>query len=169
MKNAFGLACLLVIFAALTRVLPHPSNFTAMGAMALFAGATFSHYKWKFLVPMSALFLTDLYLGLHFSILAVYACFAFTVWLGSRMKSNPGFLRLGIFAVVSSTVFFLFTNLPFWYADLSLYPLTLEGTLLSYTMAIPFYKNQLAADLIYSFSLFGIFNLVTKSSKVAIN
>ncbi len=164
--NILLIALGLILFAALTRLLPHPYNFTAVGAMALFSGVTFRNRKWSYLLPFTVLFLTDLVLGLHFSMLPVYACIAFTVWLGTRVKGQPSAINIGILSITSSSIFFLITNLPFWYADLSLYPLTLEGTLTSYTMAIPFFKNQLLGDLIYNALIFGIYHFVAKSEKV---
>jgi hypothetical protein len=167
-KNILFLSIGLILFAALTRLLPHPVNFTAIGAMALFAGVTFRKHKWAYLLPFIALFMTDLVLGLHFSILAVYGCFAFTVWLGTRANGQVKAVNIGILSITSSSVFFLVTNLPFWYADLSLYPLSIEGTLQSYTMALPFFKNQILADLFYNGLFFGIYHFATKRSKISI-
>ena len=41
----------IVLFAAFSRMLPHPPNFTAIGAMALFAGA-FLPVSIAWLLPM---------------------------------------------------------------------------------------------------------------------
>lgn len=167
-RNIIFLSIGLIVFAAITRLLPHPFNFTAIGAMALFAGATFGKHKWAYLLPFTALFLTDLILGIHFSILPVYACFAFTVWLGTRMHGQAKPLSIGLFSITSSSIFFLITNLPIWYADLSLYPITLAGTFQSYTMALPFFKNQLFGDLFYNGLIFTTYYVVLKNKKAGI-
>jgi len=167
--NTLLLAAGLVLFAAITRLLPHPFNFTAIGAMALFSGATFRNKPWAYLLPFTALFLTDLILGFHFSLLPVYACFAFTVWIGTKINSQPKPMQIGVFSILSSVVFFLVTNLPVWYADISLYPISLKGTLTSYTMALPFFKNQILGDLVYNALLFGVYHLFAQSRKVQIS
>ena len=53
----------LIVIAALTRLLPHPPNFSPIEAMALFGGAYFASRKWALLVPLAALLLSDLALG----------------------------------------------------------------------------------------------------------
>lgn len=165
-KKIILISFVLIGFAALTRLLPHPSNFTALGAMALFAGVTFRSYKWAYLLPFTVLFLTDMVLGLHFSMLPVYGCIGLTVWLGTRLKGQPGAVKIGLLSLVSSSLFFLVTNLPIWYADLSLYPITLEGTIQSYTMGLPFYRNQVFGDFIYNGLIFGIYHVFAGSKKL---
>lgn len=155
-------AIILVLFAAITRFIPHPYNFTAIGAMALFAGSVISDRRISYLLPLITMGLTDLYFGLHFSILPVYLCFLFTVWIGTKTSSGNA-LKIVFSSLVSSVVFFLVTNLPFWYADLSMYSLDLKGTMESYTMALPFFGNQIAGDLIYTGLLFGSYALVRKN------
>jgi len=49
--------------AALSRLLPHPPNVTPIAAMALFAGAHLRNWRIAFLLPMAAMFLSDLALG----------------------------------------------------------------------------------------------------------
>jgi Family of unknown function (DUF6580) len=51
----FAIACF-VFFATRVRILPHPSNFTPVGAMALFGGAKLRNRRAAFLFPLSALF-----------------------------------------------------------------------------------------------------------------
>ena len=165
-SQPFLLAFILIVLASLTRLIPHPFNFTAVGAMALFSGANFKDKRFAFLLPLIAMFITDLILGFHFSILPVYGCFAFAVWMGLQIKKKQNILSIASASLISSTVFFLITNLPLWYVDMGLYPMTFNGTLESYIMAIPFFKNQILGDLFYSGLLFGVYYLVYRKSNV---
>lgn len=165
-SQPYLLAVVLISLASLTRLIPHPFNFTAVGAMALFSGANFKDKRFAFLLPLIAMFITDLIIGFHFSILPVYGCFAFTVWIGLQIKKRQTILSVASSSIISSTVFFLITNLPIWYVDMGLYPMTLNGTLESYIMAIPFFKNQILGDLFYSGLLFGVYYLVYRKSNV---
>lgn len=160
MKSINWFVPLLILAAALSRFIPHPFNFTAIGAMALFAGANVRDKKYAYLFPISVMLMTDLYFGWHFSILPVYFSFGFAVWLGTRIKNSQTVVNIAGMTLLSSIVFFLVTNLPFWYSNLQLYSLDLKGTLESYAMAIPFFKNQLAGDLFYTSVLFGIFYVI---------
>ena len=169
MKNTFLPIAILIFLAAITRFIPHPFNFTAIGAMALFSGANFKDKRFAYLMPIAVMLLTDLFLGFHFSILPVYACFAFTVWLGTRISNKQNFLNVAGSSITSSVVFFLITNLPFWYLDQHLYPMSLEGTLQSYTMGLPFFLNQIVGDLFFNGVLFSVYHLVIfKRSKVIV-
>ena len=54
----FSLLLTFVFLAALTRIMPHWPNVTAMGAMALFGAAHFRNRYLAFLVPLLALFVS---------------------------------------------------------------------------------------------------------------
>ena len=57
--RAVIVACF-ILFAAVVRILPHPWNFTPVGAMALFSGAKLGRTLKAFVLPLSALLLGDL-------------------------------------------------------------------------------------------------------------
>ena len=59
----FVIACF-ILFAACVRILPHPWNFTPVGAMALFGGAKLRNPWAAFLFPLAALFVGDLIVGI---------------------------------------------------------------------------------------------------------
>jgi hypothetical protein len=156
----------LVIAAIASRFIPHPFNFTAVGAAALFSGAIMKDKRYAYLIPVAILFLTDVIIGLHFSMIPVYGCFALTVWIGTKIGNHPRWSYIIGASLISSILFFLITNLPFWYIDLHLYPMTLEGTLSSYNMALPFFRNQLVGDLFFNGVLFGIYFLITSNKRL---
>lgn len=158
-SRQFLLAMLLIGIAAFTRFIPHPFNFTAVGAIALFSGANFKDKRYAFLLPIIVMFLTDLFIGFHFSMLPVYACFAFAVWIGIRIRNKQSVLKIAGASLLSSITFFLITNLPLWYMDMGLYPVSIQGTMESYQMAIPFFRNQILGDLFYNGILFGVYHL----------
>ena len=156
---------LIVIAAIASRFIPHPFNFTAVGAVALFSGAVMSDKRFAYLVPLIILFISDLILKFHFSMVPVYGCFAITVWIGSMLKQTRWYSIAGA-SLISSVIFFLITNLPFWYLDLQLYPMTISGTLESYKMALPFFRNQVLGDLFFNALLFGIYFLIPADKKL---
>jgi hypothetical protein len=158
---AIGLICIAII----TRFLPHPFNFTAVGAIALFSGANFKNRRAAFLIPIAIMMISDIFIGFHVSMIPVYLCFAFTVWMGMIIRNRQNVLPVGLMSILSSVVFFLVTNLPFWYADLSLYPLTLAGTAQSYFMALEFFQNQLAGDLFYNAVLFSAYRVLVRRNQ----
>src|SRR6266851_9944260 len=87
----------MIVFAAASRAIPHPWNFTAVGAMALFGGATFSSKRAAILIPLAALFAGDLSGGLYnYKLMAVvYASFLLSVCIGCWLCRGRTALRIG--------------------------------------------------------------------------
>ena len=144
----------LILAAAASRLIPHLPNFTPIGAMALLGGAAFSSKRAAFLVPLAALSLSDVVLGFYATAPVVYACFAFTVCLGFWVRGNRSVPRIAVAAIMSTVLFFVVTNFAVWAAG-TLYPRTGAGLAACYVAAIPFFRNMLAGNLIYSALLFG--------------
>lgn len=142
------------------RLLPHPPNFTPVAAIALFGGAYFASRHLAFIIPLTAMLLSDLILGFTgpLQTLLIYGSFALIVCLGLWLRNHRSPLAITAAAVTGSVAFFIITNFGVWAQGL-LYPMTLDGLLTSYIMAIPFYANTLAGDLFYSLCLFGGFAL----------
>ena len=159
-KRKYTIIAILILGAIITRLMPHPFNFTAIGALALFSGSVIANKKLAFLVPVAAMLVADAFIGFHSSMIPVYLCFIATVWIGITMVKKINIISVPAASISASILFFLVTNLPFWYADISLYPLTWQGTVASYTAALPFFGNQLAGDLFYSTVLFGVYSIL---------
>jgi hypothetical protein len=149
----------IILFAAIMRLLPHYPNFTPVAALALFGGAHFGKRWLAFLVPLAALFLSDLFLGFHGFMVPVYLSFALVVLLGTLIRNNVRIATLIGGAMAGSVLFFLITNFAVWMGS-PFYPQTFAGLLQSYTMAIPFFHTSLLGDLFYSGVFFGGFYLV---------
>lgn len=157
-----------ILLAAISRLLPHPPNFTPIAAMALFGGACFSNNKLAFTVPLLAMIISDclleliLGIGFHNTIIYVYASIITITGIGIfiRGKAKAGAIILA--SLASSVLFFLITNFGFWAAQG--FQMGLSGLLISYVNGIPFYNNELfgsfffntiIGDLFYSGILFG--------------
>lgn len=148
-----------ILAAAASRVIPHPPNFTPIAAMALFGGAQFADRRLAFLVPLSAMFASDLVIGLHALLPVIYACFALIVCLGFWVRSRKSVFRIAGATLAGSVLFFVVTNFAVWAAG-SLYPKTLDGLVTAYVAAIPFFRNTVLGDAVYVVALFGGFALI---------
>ena len=168
-RKKYLIIAVLILFAVITRLMPHPANFTAIGALALFSGAVIADKRFAFLIPIAAMLAGDAIIGFHSSMIPVYLSFAITVFIGIKMIRQINLLTVPAASLLASIIFFLITNLPFWYADISLYPLTLKGTLESYTAAIPFFANQVAGDMFYCATLFGAYSIVKQRYFSSVN
>jgi hypothetical protein len=151
----------MILLAALSRLIPHLPNMSSVTAVALFGGAYFSDKRLAFLVPLTALFLSDLILGFYHHMEIVYGTFILIVCIGLWLQKHRSPLSIAGAALASSALFFLLTNLGVWAFD-SLYPRTLNGLIACYVAAIPFFRNTLQGDLLYTFILFGGFALLER-------
>ncbi len=144
----------MVLTAAMSRLIPHPPNFTPLAALALFGGANFAGKRAAFLVPFSSLFLSDLFLGFSMLTPVVYGSFALIVCLGFWLPRGRTVRRVAAAVVAGAVLFFSLTNFGEW-ALTSLYPKSIGGLVACYVAAIPFFWNTLASDFVYSALLFG--------------
>ena len=147
-----------IVVAAALRLVPHPPNFTPIGAMALFSGAYLGRKALAFAAPLGALLLSDLVLGFYHGQATVYFSVALIVMLGMVALSRVSPLRVAGAAIVSSVLFFVITNFGMWMFS-GFYPRTMAGLEACYVAAIPFFQNTVAGDLFYATLLFGSFRV----------
>jgi len=147
-----------IVVAAALRLVPHPPNFTPIGAMALFSGAYLGRKALAFAAPLGALLLSDLVLGFYHGQATVYFSVALIVMLGMVALSRVSPLRVAGAAVLSSVLFFLITDFGMWLFS-GFYPRTMLGLEACYVAAIPFFQNTIAGDLFYATLLFGGFRV----------
>ena len=170
-------AAMLILFAAFTRLFPHYPNFTAVGAIAIFGGTVIKDKKLAFLLPLGALFLSDICLQLFTSTKGFYGVSQFFVYAAFliitalaffiRKKSAANVL---LAAVWSGAIFFIFSNLGVWLSS-DYFPKTLSGLAACYWASVPFYKNELfgnfilnsiMGNLFFSAILFGAYYVIER-------
>lgn len=149
---------LVVAIAAFTRLLPHPPNFSPIAAMALFGGAYLSK-KYALIIPIIALFISDIFLGFHSTIPFVYGSFLITGLIGLWLKNHRDFKSIAVGTLLSSVLFFLITNFGVWLVG-SLYQKNITGLIQSYIMAIPFFRYTIIGDLFYTGIFFGSYQAI---------
>ena len=152
----------LILLAVASRLLPHPPNFAPVAAIGLFAGSVFSR-RAGWLVPFAALLLSDLVIGFYHpvSMLWNYLGFAACLLLGSGLVGNRRtVVRLAGATLASSIAFFGLSNLGMWMSGY--YPRTLAGLAECYVAALPFFRNTLASDALYTAALFGAWALLSR-------
>lgn len=150
---------LMIVLAALSRLLPHPPNFSPVEAMALFGGAYFAQRWLGVAVPLLAMLLADFFLGFHSGMPVVYGAIALISLLGFALRGKVTVLRVASFGLMGATLFFVVTNFAVW-AGSGMYPMTANGLLACYVAGIPFFHWQLAGVATYSVILFGGFALL---------
>lgn len=142
-----------IVIAAVIRLFPHIPNVTPITAMALFSGVYFTDKKYAFIIPLLAMFLSDLFLGFSLISLFVYAAFILVGYIGIASK------KMNVKTIlISSISFFIITNFGVWLIG---YPKTVNGLLECYTLAIPFFRNSLMGDFFYAGVMYYAFQFVS--------
>jgi hypothetical protein len=170
----FGIISAIVFLASMSRLLPHPPNFAPIGGMALFGAAYYAKRYCSFIIPVVAMWISDLALNnlvykqyfdgfvwFYSGAIFTYVAFALIVLLGLWTLKKIRILTLLISAVGASTVFFLVSNFGAW-LSWGMYPHTFEGLVSCYIAGLPFFKNTIAGDLVYIAILFGAFEYSVK-------
>lgn len=152
-------AILLVVLGLATRFVPHLPNFTAIGAVAFFAGR-YLPKKYSLIIPLAAMLISDLFIGFYSLpiMLAVYLSFTVMTIIGFTTQEK-GWKKIATGTIVGSTIFFLTTNWAVW-AFGTMYTSDVSGLMASYAAAIPFFRNQLLADIFYTTVLVGGYEII---------
>ena len=142
------------VVLALSRIIPHPPNFSPIIASAIIAPMLIKDRLYGIAIPILAMFISDLIIGFHPNQFIIYSIIL-TISLITPMHKN--YVMLGMMALGGSVWFFITSNFAVW-SLLDLYPKTIEGLITCYTLAIPFFKNT----LISTFLFIGIFTISIK-------
>ena len=142
----------IIFLVSLTRIFPHPPNFTPILALAIFGGAYLPNRITAISLPIISMFISDLIIGFHSQIFSIYATIILLSILGHLMKTK-NFKNFAITGFTGSLIFFIITNFSVWLGG-SLYPLTIDGIIQCYIMAIPFFHNTLISTMLFLTILF---------------
>jgi hypothetical protein len=158
-----AIAVLLVFLGAATRLLPHPPNAVAFGALALYAGARLPR-RWAFATPLAAMVLSDAVIDSLTGLpvpwatrMTIYGTFALIVALGRLPRADAGPATRAGMSMGASVLFFATSNFAVWATGWGYgHGRTAAGLLACYADAIPFFQNMLLADLVGTAALFGL-------------
>ena len=158
-----NLLLVLGIIGALTlsRLIPHPPNFTPILGMAVFSGAIISKRYIAYLVPLAAMLLSDLYLGFHASMPIIYFSLALCVLIGTFIEARVSILNSFLSISFGVLIFFLITNFMVWYGS-GMYETNFSGLMTCYYMALPFVQNSFISSLLYGMGAFLIYDIINK-------
>ena len=160
-KNEEIVGVLLVAAGVLSRLLPHFENFSPVMAIALFSGVVLSR-RVALTVPLLIMMISDIFKGFHSLMPLTWALFSLMALWGLYLKRNPDAGKLFFSAAGGSVLFFIGSNLGVFFVD-RMYPMTGEGLLRCFTLALPFFRNSFLGDLFYAAVLFGLFALAKRS------
>ncbi len=172
----FGVLTGLILLAAFSRIIPHPPNFSPLGAIGLLGAAYFSK-KWQaLLVPIAATWLSDLFInnviyGQYYPSFTWFASGFYWQYGTYLLITVIGFFlfktkvtapRILAGSLLSTVLFFLITNFACWPGSTT-YTQDFSGLMTCYVAGVPFLRGTLFGDLFYSGVLFGVFALLQQN------
>ena len=140
------------------------SNFAPLAAVAL-CGAVYFPPKFKFSVPLGALFISDLFLNYHYGasildphIIGRYLALALVGFIGLALQNHASLKTLLPASLLGSTIFYLITNAFSWLSDPG-YLKNFGGLIQALTVGLPqysatptwmFFRNSILSDLFFT-------------------
>ena len=173
----FAILFLIILIAAMLRIpstlIPALSNFTPIGAMALFGGHYFSNKTKSFIFPLLTLLMSDLFINnfiyegkygvMHSGWYWIYGIFCVIVLIGKYALKKITITNVVMASILSTLLYWFIADGMYWLGggtDLrTMLPLSrnFSGLIQSYVQGLPFMKNFLSGTLMYSAIMFGAF------------
>jgi hypothetical protein len=160
---ALSVAIVAGIIAMVLRIVPHPPNFSSVGALGLFGGARLRAWQ-AYALPISIMVLSDLTLWVltgfdfkyslgHLSRLFVYASFLIYVFIGRSLRHRTSVASILFAAALGGLQFFILTNFCEWLfqplqpyyeqiPEAFRYSRDLSGLGTCFAFALPFYQGE---------------------------
>ena len=153
-KQIFPIGLILIL--TLSRIIPHPWNFTPVIAVAIMSGYFFKNIYFSFSILLISMLVADLFLGFYENMIFVYSSLLLISFLFYKISKRINFKNLFIYGFAGSVIFFVISNFGVWalgspgVSNLP-YDKTLSGLIECYVFAIPFFPNTFLSTLIFSY------------------
>lgn len=153
MMNYLKISLGIFLILAASRFFPHPPNFTSLLALSFYVPAILGI---RFLPALViSFFITDLVIGFHQTTLFTWGSVILVGFLSKFFISNIATRISG--ALVGSLIFFIITNFGVW--SIGYYGYTVEGLILSYVLAVPFFAYSIISTIVFSVIIEGVIKL----------
>jgi hypothetical protein len=176
-NNTIIAVILFMMVGAFARLIPHMPNFTPVESLTIFGAAYLSKKHWAFILSVFVMYVSDFIINntiarsffpdvegiVWFSNYMLYnfVAMALIVLVSSRIITKVNIKNVGVSVLMASIIFFIITNFGSWAGDKSLYSNDLNGLMASFTAGIPFFRNSLLSNIVFTTVIFGSFEIYT--------
>ena len=159
-KNILPIGLILIL--TLSRIIPHPLNFTPIIAVAIMSGYFFKNVYLSSSILIISMVISDIFLGFYENMIFVYLSLILISFLFYKISKKINFKNLFLYSFLGSVIFFVVSNFGVWaLGSPSLsnipYERNLSGLIECYVMAIPFFHNTFLSTLVFSYSAIYIY------------
>ncbi len=151
------LAIILLTIGFFSRLMIHIPDFTPVMGVALLSGI-YLNKRYAILLPVALLMISDIFLGLHNTMIFTWSSVALIAVFGLWVKKHKSFKMVLGSSVLAAVFFFLVTNFGVWLVS-GMYPHTMKGLSNCFVLAIPFFRNELISTVAYSVLIYSAYEL----------
>lgn len=158
----------------------YPWSFSPLTAVCLLSGACVTDRRWALALPLAALFLSNVLIGLLSGHMEwafpgkmwwlPYVAFAGAAWLGTWLRERGRTSRLALaigLGLAFEVAYFLVSNLSVWLLQTTLYPHTTAGLWDCYMAALPFFRWSPVSTAFFTLLVFGPLGAFATNEKPA--
>jgi hypothetical protein len=149
-SSRLALAAALLSFGLASRLFPHPPSMTMVTAVIV-ASSIYLGLRPAVGITLLLLLVSDLLIGgYELPVMAsVYVSFLLSAGIGALIARTRSVSHRALLLACSSLLFFLITNAAVWYFT-PWYAKDMAGLMASYALGLPFLKNMLIGDFLYT-------------------
>ncbi len=144
---------ILILILAMSRLIPHPPNFTPVISVAIMSGYLFRNIYLSFVVLITSMILADAFIGFYENMLFVYLSLLLIAYIFYKISGKINLKNLFIYGFFGSVIFYLISNFGVWYFG-NLYEKNFNGLIECYFLAIPFFKNTVLSTIFFTYITF---------------
>lgn len=146
---------MLIFSLTLSRIIPHPPNFTPIISLAIIGPFLFGSLYLCLVSVLTSMLISDFFLGFYDGLIQIYIIISLICIIFNKLKESISKVNLLYYSLAGSVIFFVLSNLSVWYFG-NLYTKDIDGLISCYFMAIPFFTNTLLSTIIFSYLIFFI-------------
>ncbi len=152
-SNLKFLPLTLILILVISRLIPHPPNFTPIITIAIMSGYLFKDNYFSIFILVVSMLIGDFFIGFYDNMLFVYLPLILITVIFSKIKMKINYRNLFLYGFIGSLIFFVISNFGVWLIG-DLYTKNIGGLIECYFMAIPFFKNTIISTLLFSYIAF---------------
>ena len=150
------------LLLVLSRVVPHPPNFTPILAGIIFLPFIKKDFTFSMIVPIVVMLISDFIIGMHSLMLWTYLPILILSFLAFYFYQDS-FRRIINLAIFSPIIFFILSNFGVW-VNSAKYSRNFSGLVECYIYAIPFYASSAISCILFSIVFYLIRQLIFKKN-----
>ena len=158
-NNTNLLPIFFILILSISRLIPHPPNFTPIISVAILSSFFFRNINLAIIVLLISMLISDFLIGFHKYIFFTYIPLVIiTLTFKDKILKYKNMLFYSFIGVI---IFYLISNFGVWILDKN-YEKNIYGLINCYIAALQFLKNSIISTIFYTYLTFSTYNFSKK-------